>query len=153
MTLNFQNKIVFPAPETSYTTQSAFGQVIYLPRNIMDQAERKFSQNRKHLADKGKGRAAAAGGSTTTATSASASGNDSNSSQQPKGDADDDSAQAYIDKSQANLEERKSVQDKRQQVPVFSDNDPLAEEIKAQQDTIKAKAPLDDVVIIKPDDY
>ena len=39
MTLNFQNKIVFPAPETSYTTQSAFGQVIYIPRDIMKQVE------------------------------------------------------------------------------------------------------------------
>lgn len=35
MTLNFQNKIVFPAPETSYTTQTAMGQVLYIPRNIM----------------------------------------------------------------------------------------------------------------------
>ena len=43
MTLNFQNKIVFPAPETSYTTQSAFGQVIYLPRNIMKRVDEKFS--------------------------------------------------------------------------------------------------------------
>ena len=42
MTLNFQNRIVFPAPETSYTTQSAFGQVIYLPRNIMKRVEHKF---------------------------------------------------------------------------------------------------------------
>jgi len=32
MTLNFQNKIVFPAPESSYSTQSSFGQVIYIPR-------------------------------------------------------------------------------------------------------------------------
>ena len=35
MSLNFQNKIVFPAPETSYTTQTAMGQVLYIPRNIM----------------------------------------------------------------------------------------------------------------------
>ena len=35
MTLNFQNKIVFPAPEPSYTTSSAFGQVIYIPRDLM----------------------------------------------------------------------------------------------------------------------
>ena len=46
MTLNFQNKIVFPAPETSYTTQSAFGQVIYLPRNIMKRVESKFNANK-----------------------------------------------------------------------------------------------------------
>jgi len=25
MTLNFQNKIVFPAPESSYTTETAYG--------------------------------------------------------------------------------------------------------------------------------
>lgn len=35
MTLNFQNKIVFPAPDPSYTTETAFGQVIYVPRNIL----------------------------------------------------------------------------------------------------------------------
>lgn len=34
MTLNFQNKIVFPAPEHSYTPETAFGQVIYIPRNM-----------------------------------------------------------------------------------------------------------------------
>ena len=45
MTLNFQNRIVFPAPETSYTTQSAFGQVVYLPRNIMKRVEHKFNQS------------------------------------------------------------------------------------------------------------
>jgi hypothetical protein len=35
MTLNFQNKILFPAPETSYTTKSAANQMIYIPRTIM----------------------------------------------------------------------------------------------------------------------
>ena len=35
MTLNFQNRIVFPAPETSYTSDSALGQVIYIPRDIL----------------------------------------------------------------------------------------------------------------------
>lgn len=35
MTLNFQNKIVFPAPECSYTSETAFGQVVYIPRNIL----------------------------------------------------------------------------------------------------------------------
>ena len=35
MTLNFQNKIVFPAPNTSYTTESSYGQVFYLPRDIL----------------------------------------------------------------------------------------------------------------------
>ena len=40
MTLNFQNKIVFPAPETSYTTQTAMGQVLYVPRDIMQQVRK-----------------------------------------------------------------------------------------------------------------
>ncbi len=35
MTLNFQNKIVFPAPDSSYTTETAYGQVIYIPRDAM----------------------------------------------------------------------------------------------------------------------
>ncbi len=35
MTLNFQNKIVFPAPASSYTSETAYGQVIYIPRNIL----------------------------------------------------------------------------------------------------------------------
>ena len=48
MTLNFQNKIVFPAPETSYTTQSAFGQVIYLPRNIMSQVDTALTAKQKY---------------------------------------------------------------------------------------------------------
>ena len=128
MTLNFQNKIVFPAPETSYTTQSAFGQVIYLPRNIMDQAERKFSQTRKHLnPPKNKGQ-----GSTTASSAAAASNSGNDSSQQA--DENSDESQAYIDQAQANQEERKSVQSNRQQVPVFNDSDPLdplEEEIKA----------------------
>jgi len=46
MSLNFQNKIVFPAPETSYTTQSAFGQVVYIPRNMMQQVDRKLSKKK-----------------------------------------------------------------------------------------------------------
>lgn len=41
MTLNFQNKIVFPAPESSYTTETAYGQVIYLPRSILQWPKRK----------------------------------------------------------------------------------------------------------------
>ena len=42
MSLNFQNRIVFPAPETSYTTESAYQQVIYVPRNIMDLVDNKL---------------------------------------------------------------------------------------------------------------
>lgn len=41
MTLNFQNKLVFPAPETSYNTTSAYQQVVYMPRNIMAQVAAK----------------------------------------------------------------------------------------------------------------
>lgn len=40
MTLNFQNKIVFPAPESSYTTETAYGQVIYFPRNLLTNTEK-----------------------------------------------------------------------------------------------------------------
>lgn len=36
MTLNFQNKIVFPAPEHSYTPETAYGQVIYIPRDMIE---------------------------------------------------------------------------------------------------------------------
>jgi len=38
MTLNFQNKIIFPAPDNSYTTETAYGQVIYIPRDIIIRA-------------------------------------------------------------------------------------------------------------------
>ena len=44
MTLNFQNRIVFPAPEHSYTPETAFGQVIYIPRDLrilQEQVKRK----------------------------------------------------------------------------------------------------------------
>ena len=47
MSLNFQNKIVFPAPEPSYTTLSSAGQVIYLPRKIMTQVETFFNTSIK----------------------------------------------------------------------------------------------------------
>ncbi len=35
MTLNFQNKIVFPAPDSTYSTDSGYGQVIYIPRHLV----------------------------------------------------------------------------------------------------------------------
>lgn len=41
MTLNFQNKLIFPAPENSYTTETAYGQVIYIPRDIMQRAKQR----------------------------------------------------------------------------------------------------------------
>ena len=44
MTLNFQNKIIFPAPENSYTTETAYGQVIYLPRDIMIKSRQRAKQ-------------------------------------------------------------------------------------------------------------
>ena len=52
MTLNFQNKIVFPAPEHSYTPETAYGQVIYIPRDMAErrmklEALQKESQNMK----------------------------------------------------------------------------------------------------------
>jgi hypothetical protein len=46
MTLNFQNKIVFPAPETSYTTGTAVGQVLYIPRNIMELERNNIKKNK-----------------------------------------------------------------------------------------------------------
>lgn len=44
MSLSFQTKIVFPAPATSYTTESASKQVLYLPRNILKQAANKMDE-------------------------------------------------------------------------------------------------------------
>ena len=44
MSLNFQNKLIFPAPENSYTTETAYGQVIYVPRDIMKRAEQRARQ-------------------------------------------------------------------------------------------------------------
>ncbi len=43
MTLNFQNKIVFPAPDSSYTTETAYGQVLYIPRDILSKPKTKDS--------------------------------------------------------------------------------------------------------------
>jgi len=42
MSLSFQNKIVFPAPENSYTSKSALGQVVYIPRDIMTKVNNKL---------------------------------------------------------------------------------------------------------------
>ena len=41
MTLNFQNKLVFPAPENSYTVETSQHQVLYIPRDILKRAERR----------------------------------------------------------------------------------------------------------------
>ena len=41
MTLNFQNKLIFPAPENSYTVETSLNQVIYIPRDIMKLAQRR----------------------------------------------------------------------------------------------------------------
>ncbi len=48
MTLNFQNKIVFPAPESSYTSETAYGQVIYIPRNILSDPEKYMRSFKNH---------------------------------------------------------------------------------------------------------
>jgi hypothetical protein len=47
MTLNFQNRIVFPAPEHSYTPETAFGQVIYIPRDIKERLEMTAAASKK----------------------------------------------------------------------------------------------------------
>lgn len=39
--MSYQDKLVFPAPETSYTVETSQGQVIYLPRDIMQKADRR----------------------------------------------------------------------------------------------------------------
>ena len=39
--MSYQDKLVFPAPETSYTIVTSAGQVIYLPRDIMVRADRR----------------------------------------------------------------------------------------------------------------
>lgn len=41
MTLSFQNKLIFPAPENSYTVETSVNQVIYVPRDVMTRAERR----------------------------------------------------------------------------------------------------------------
>ena len=46
MSKNLQNKVLFPAPSTSYTCDSAQDQVIYLPRNLMHQVN-SSTQNHK----------------------------------------------------------------------------------------------------------
>jgi hypothetical protein len=45
MTLNFQNRIVFPAPEHSYTPETAFGQVIYIPRDIRERQDKVLAKS------------------------------------------------------------------------------------------------------------
>lgn len=41
MSLSFQNKLIFPAPENSYTVETSQNQVIYVPRDIMKRAARR----------------------------------------------------------------------------------------------------------------
>ena len=106
MTLNFQNKIVFPAPETSYTTQSAFGQVVYIPRNIMTQVDRKFAQTRKHLNPK---------------QAKKQNGGIDESSK-------DDKEKEYVEKSKANLDAQKAAGDKHQDPVIVEDADSFKEE-------------------------
>ena len=41
MSLSFQNKLIFPAPENSYTVETSQNQVVYFPRDIMHRASRR----------------------------------------------------------------------------------------------------------------
>jgi hypothetical protein len=41
MSLSFQNKLIFPAPENSYTVFTSQNQVIYLPKDIMKRATKR----------------------------------------------------------------------------------------------------------------
>lgn len=41
MLVNFQNKLIFPAPENSYSVATSTHQVLYVPRDIMKRAERR----------------------------------------------------------------------------------------------------------------
>ena len=47
MTLSFQNKIVFPAPSSSYTSETAYGQVLYIPRDVLTWPRLKNNLGRK----------------------------------------------------------------------------------------------------------
>ena len=38
MTKNLQTKLIFPAPDPSYSTTTSMNQVIYLPRDLMKRA-------------------------------------------------------------------------------------------------------------------
>ena len=40
---SYQDKLIFPAPEISYTVETSQGQVLYLPRDAMQRAERRKS--------------------------------------------------------------------------------------------------------------
>ena len=117
MTLNFQNRIVFPAPETSYTTQSAFGQVIYLPRNIMKRVEHKFNQSAttaKQNANSGDGKNAQTKDGSQDSISKDEQLAASTTASNESKDA------AYLEKSQANLESHRLASEKRAgQAPVF----------------------------------
>jgi len=38
---SYQDKLIFPAPEISYTVETSQGQVLYLPRDVMQKAEKR----------------------------------------------------------------------------------------------------------------
>jgi hypothetical protein len=38
---SYQDKLIFPAPEISYTSETSQGQVFYLPRDILQWAEQR----------------------------------------------------------------------------------------------------------------
>ena len=129
MTLNFQNRIVFPAPESSYTTQSAFGQVIYLPRDIMKQVEKKLSKAKLK----------------STSSSVDGGLKEAKTVEQSLNAAEDDLVThdeeeerdaAFLRKSQDNIE-KKALQAPKHQDPVIMDSDTLIED-----DEIKPQAQL-----------
>ena len=38
---SYQDKLIFPAPEISYTVETSQGQVLYLPRDILQRADQR----------------------------------------------------------------------------------------------------------------
>lgn len=137
MTLSFQNKIVFPAPDASYTTQSAFGQVVYLPRNIMKQVETKLNQQRRKKAgqsdetksDVGSQRPVSPEAATDTANEA-ATENTSNQNESQQ--------EEYLRKSQSNLD-LKASQQKKNSGPVFQEEGELIQEESKQEQLDSAR--------------
>ena len=38
---SYQDKLIFPAPEISYTVETSQGQVLYLPRDVLQRADQR----------------------------------------------------------------------------------------------------------------
>ena len=136
MTLNFQNRIVFPAPVSSYTTQSAFGQVIYVPRNIMQQVDKKLNQTRRVLSPSAKKTQSEKIEQIATSTGDKLDGEDNSACNVASGapstitaaDNDDETARddAFLQKSQMNMN-YKASQVQKHLSPVIIDSDTLDE--------------------------